>query len=138
MKKEPIRINESQLRNIVAESVQRVLREMDEMPDMMDEEETDEGFWNQAKTAGKTFFSKGSGDGSLKDRFGRAKKNWTSQGEFDDMGKLKETLSAMLDRREISPNTTVAQLVGGKYNKGRFGTMTGVMGNRQAQMNGRM
>ena len=66
------------------------------------------------------------------------KLRFCSQGEFDDMGKLKETLSAMLDRREISPNTTVAQLVGGKYNKGRFGTMTGVMGNRQAQMNGRM
>ena len=137
MKKETVRINENQLRHIVAESVKRVIREMDE-PDMMDEEEFDEGFWNQAKTAGKTFFSKGSGDGSLKDRFGRAKKNWTSQGDYDDMENVKDTLSRMLDAREIDPQTTVAQLVGGKYNKGRFGTMTGVMGNRKAQMNKRM
>ena len=44
----------------------------------------------------------------------------------------------MVDSRQVDPNTTVAQLIGGKYNKGRFGKMTGVQGNYQSQIANRM
>ena len=40
----------------------------------------------------------------------------------------------MLDARQISPDTTVAQLVGGKYNNNKFGTMTGMEANRRNQI----
>ena len=47
----------------------------------------------------------------------------------DDSG-----LKQMLDARQISPDTTVAQLVGGKYNNNKFGTMTGMEANRRNQI----
>ena len=37
----------------------------------------------------------------------------------------------MLDAHQTNPQTTVAQLVGGKYNNNRFGTMTGMAANRR-------
>ena len=43
----------------------------------------------------------------------------------------------MLDARQISPQTTVAQLVGGKYNNNKFGTMIGMTANRRRQISRR-
>ena len=43
----------------------------------------------------------------------------------------------MLDARQISPQTTVAQLVGGKYNNNKFGTMTGMAANHRGQISRR-
>ena len=40
----------------------------------------------------------------------------------------------MLDAHQTNPQTTVAQLVGGKYNNNRFGTMTGMAANRRGQI----
>lgn len=40
----------------------------------------------------------------------------------------------MLDAHQTTPQTTVAQLVGGKYNNNRFGTMTGMAANRRGQI----
>ena len=122
-----MKLTKRQLQQIIQESIEDALN---------NEEELDEGFFNNMKTAGKTFFS-GKG-GSFGDRFQKAKQNYNTQNEYDNLSSLKTQLSDLLDKRMISPNTTVAQLVGGKYNNNRFGTITGMMGNRQKQMNHRM
>ena len=70
----------------------------------------------------------------FKDRFNAAKKNWNVQGQLNDISNLQQALMQLLDTKKISPNTTVAQLVGGKYNNNKFGTMTGMAANRRGQI----
>lgn len=99
-----IRLTESALRDMIRESVERVLVE----------EGVNEGWfgdkWNQVKNAAGTAFS-GNG-GSLQTRYSNAKKNWDTQGELNGMNNLQQQLMQLLDDRKISPDTTVGQLVG--------------------------
>ena len=121
-----IRLTESQLHDIIRESVINVLNE----------DEMEEGWlgdkWNQAKSAAGTAFQ--SGDMSMKNRWNSAKKNWNTQGDLNGINNLQQQLTQMLDARQITPQTTVAQLVGGKYNNNKFGTMTGMAANRKGQI----
>lgn len=87
---------------------------------------------NQGKTAVGTLFSKNGGN--LEQRISRAKKNWTTQGELNDIGDLRKQLEDLVDNRGIDPNTTIAQLIGGKYNNNKFGTMSGMMNNRKGNI----
>ena len=125
-----IRLTESELHYIVNEAGNTVIQE-----------QIDEGMWNNLKTGAKTFFgdsSKGAtGLKGIQNRWKNAKANYKTQGELDDMSGLIQQLSQMLDARQISPQTTVAQLVGGKYNNNRLGTMTGMVANRKGQLNRR-
>ena len=121
-----IRLTESQLHDIIRESVINVLNE----------DEMEEGWlgdkWNQVKSAAGTAFQ--SGDMSMKNRWNSAKKNWNTQGDLNGINNLQQQLTQMLDARQITPQTTVAQLVGGKYNNNKFGTMTGMAANRKGQI----
>lgn len=123
-----IRLTESDLHRIVEESVNAIITE-----------EIDEGWfgdkWNQTKSAVNTAF--GDSEQSFGKRFQNARKNWSTQGELNNMTNLQNQLMQMLDARQISPQTTVAQLVGGKYNNNKFGTMTGMAANRRAQISRR-
>ena len=125
-----IRLTESELHYIVNEAVNTILQE-----------QMDEGVWNNLKTGAKTFFGDSTkGETGLKgvqNRWKNAKANYKTQGELDDMSGLIQQLSQLLDARKISPQTTVAQLVGGKYNSNKFGTMSGMMNNRKAQLRNR-
>lgn len=126
MKQVKIRITEDDLKNIISESVKRYL----------EENQCEEGWFgdkfNQAKSAANTMFNKDGGN--LASRFQSAKKNWGTQGELNDINNLKNALSKMIDNRQINPNMTIAQLVGGKYNGGKFGSMTGIAANRMNQI----
>ena len=131
-------LTESQLRAIIAESISNVLKETENIDaEMMEENVEDESWlgdkWNQARTAANTFTQR-NGDMGIKDRFSAAKKNWNSQGELNGLKTLQDLLTQFLDNGQVSPQTTVAQLVGGKYNNNKFGTLTGKVGNRQAQI----
>ena len=121
-----IRLTESQLHDIIRESVINVLNE----------DEMEEGWlgdkWNQVKSAAGTAFQ--SGDMSMKNRWNSAKKNWNTQGDLNGINNLQQQLTQMLDARQITPQATVAQLVGGKYNNNKFGTMTGMAANRKGQI----
>lgn len=137
--KNTVKLSEEQLRNIVAESVKRTLKEyMEPQEEQMNEEDMDEGWfqdkWNQAKTAANTFTQKSDNNMGLKDRFQKAKANWNTQGELNSLNNLKQMLMQLIDDKEIDPNITIAQLVGGAYNKGKFGKMTGMIANRQGQI----
>ena len=114
MNKKLIRLTEQDLHRIVKESVEMILIE----------NEVEEGWfgdkWNQTKSAVGTAFNKDGG--SMGQRLQNAKKNWSTQGELNGMNNLQQQLTQMLDARQISPQTTVAQLVGGKYNNNKFGT----------------
>lgn len=122
-------INEQELNKIIEESIKKCLNESD----------IEEGFlgdkWKQVKSAGKTALQGGSI--SMKDRFSNAKKNYNSQGELNNLNNLIQNLSAFVDNGQIDPQTTVAQLIGGKYNKGKFGKMSAMRANRMSQINKR-
>lgn len=123
-----IRLTESDLHRIIEESVTNILAEND----------MEEGWfgdkWNQTKSAVGTAFG---GGGNFGQRMQNAKKNWNTQGDLNNINNLKQQLIQMLDARQISPQTTVAQLVGGKYNNNKFGTMTGMAANRMGQISRR-
>ena len=125
-KKQIIRLTESDLHQIIEESVLQILNEND----------MEEGWfgdkWNQVKTAGNTLLKEG--EGSLGQRFQNARKNWSTQGDLNGIANLRKALIDLLDKRQISPQTTVAQLVGGKYNNNKFGTMSAMVANRKAQI----
>ena len=72
--------------------------------------------------------------GGLKGRWDNAKKNFNLQGEYDNIQKLIDDLSKFVDAGQIDPSKTVAQLIGGKYDNNKFGSMTGKMNNRMSQM----
>lgn len=101
-------------------------------------ESCDEGFFNNLGTGAKTFFSNKNAGKGVGGRFDAAKKNFQTQGKLDNMKDIISKLSALVDQRAIDPNTTVAQLIGGKYNGNKFGKMTGMVGNFQSQINKRM
>lgn len=117
-------IKESQLRAMIAEAIMEELGENCQ----------DEDIINQTKTGFNTLFGKGQEGNSLRQRWDNAKKNYQTQGKVDDLQKVIDGLSALLDARKINPQTTVAQLVGGKYNNGKFGTMSGMANNMKGQM----
>lgn len=129
MNKKVIKLTESDLHRLIMESVEAALNE----------NEMEEGWlgdkWNQAKSAVGTAFGKGGGD--FNQRFQNAKKNWNTQGDLNGINNLRQQLTQLLDARQISPETTVGQLVGGKYNNNKFGTMTGMAANRRGQISRR-
>ena len=122
-----IRLTESQLNDLIRESVYNVLNE----------EDMEEGWLNnkykQGKQALKTAFQN-SDNMSIRDRWNNAKKNWSNQGELNNINDLIQSISEFVDNGEIDPQTTIAQLIGGKYNNGRFGRMTGKAANRRNQI----
>ena len=122
-----IRLTESQLNDLIRESVYNVLNE----------EDMEEGWLNnkfkQGKQALKTAFQN-SDEMSIRDRWNNAKKNWNNQGELNNLNDLIQSISEFVDNGEIDPQTTIAQLIGGKYNHGRFGRMTGKAANRRNQI----
>lgn len=118
MNRKTIRLTESDLHNIVQESVMNVLME----------NEMEEGKVNQLKSGFSTFFN---GSGGLMDRLKRSKKNYQAQGELDDLNELRQKLEQYIDAGMIDPQITVARLIGGKYNGNRFGKLTGQIGNRK-------
>lgn len=120
MATQKIVLTESELYNIIAEQVNEALQ--------------DEGFLNNFKTGAKTFFSNTNNGGGISGRWNNAKKNYQLQGEYDNFSSLIQALSKFIDDGQIDPQTTVAQLVGGKYNNNKFGKMTGKMNNRMSQM----
>ena len=125
MSKTLIRLTESDLHRIIKESVANVLAE----------EEFEEGWledkWKQTKSAVGTAFN---GEGNVGQRMQNAKKNWNNQGELNGLNNLQQQLDQLIDARKISPQTTVAQLVGGKYNNNKFGTLTGMAANRKGRI----
>lgn len=126
--KQQILLNESVIRNIVAESLRR----------MINESETDEGFFNNLRTGAKTFFSNKSKGQGLKTRFDRAKQNFNNQKEYDDTQELlanirnfiqkynqrQDELDANLPTNQrgkfkITNDMKVGELIGGNITKGR-------------------
>lgn len=122
-----IRLTESQLNDLIRESVYNVLNE----------EDMEEGWlsnkFKQGKQALKTAFQDGD-EMSIRDRWNNAKKNWSNQGELNNLNDLIQSISEFVDNGEIDPQTTIAQLIGGKYNHGRFGRLTGKAANRRNQI----
>lgn len=126
MKKQIVRLTESELNQIIEESVTTIINENME----------DEGFWNNLKTGAKTFVGKSSGDKglNLKKRWENAKKNFNTQGEYDDLKDLLTKMRELVDKKQLDPNKTVAQLLGGALNGNKFGTMDAMTANRMSQM----
>jgi hypothetical protein len=120
-----MRLTESDLHRLIEESVMQVLAE----------NEMQEGWfgdkWNQTKSAVSTAFN---GDGNLGQRLQNAKKNWNTQGDLNGLNGLLQQLTQLLDAGKINPQTTVGQLVGGKYNNNRFGSMSSMAANRRSQI----
>jgi DNA-binding transcriptional MocR family regulator len=131
--KQRIRLTESQLHQLIQDCVNESLMERER-------EEMDENWLkdkvNQTRSALKTFTNRDK-DASMSQRFSNAKKNWNSQGELNGFQNLRDQLSQYLDAGQIDPQTTVAQLVGGKYNGNKFGKLTGQIANRRAQISNR-
>ena len=103
----------------------------------LNQEQIEEGWlgdkWNQAKSAYGTATQSNDRMG-LKDRFQAAKKNWESQGQLNNINALIQQISQFVDSGEINPQMTIGQLIGGKYNKGRFGKMTSIANNQRNQI----
>lgn len=99
---------------------------------IVNEELQNEISWNQLKQGAATMF--GSGNGGAMDRIRKTGKNWTAQGEIDNMNKLKQQLQSFIEQGEITPDMTIGQLMGGKFQKGNFASRTG---QRQAMINAR-
>ena len=129
--KKVIKLSEQDLHRIIMESVNNILESDDEM-------ELDEGWfgdkWNQTKTAANTMFKNTREDNGFKDRLSAAKSNWNTQGDLNKLNNLTKELTQFIDDGVLDPKMTIAQLVGGKYNDGKFGTMSGKLANMKGQI----
>lgn len=126
MAKQVIRLTEGDLHRIIEESVERIIAENME----------DEGFLKNFTTGLKTFANapKAKGGLNLRTRWDAAKKNYATQGEYDDLKGLLTKMRELVNKKQLDPNKTVAQLLGGALNNNKFGTMDGMLANRMGQM----
>ena len=125
----PMQLTEKDLHFLVENAVQAYLTENG----------MDEGLWNQLKTGANTMFQKNTSGQpmGIKNRFQRAKSNFQTQGNLDNLSSLKQQLEQYIDSGQLNPQMTIAQLVGGKYNNNKFGRLTGQMGNMKSQISRR-
>lgn len=120
-------LTEAKLQKIIAEAIEEVMSSCD----------MDEGWlgdkWNQAKQAGRTFIN--NQNHGFNQRIQNARQNWNNQGRLNDINNLITQLSNFVDANNIDPNTTIAQLIGGKYRQGKFGNMTSKVHNYRQGIN---
>lgn len=119
-----VRLTEEDIHSIILNSVNQIIKENAE----------NEGFWNNMKTAAKSFVGDTGRNRTIGQRFNDAKANYTAQGEYDDIDKTVQLLNGLLQKGKINPDMTVGQLVGGKFRNNKFGTLTGKQGNLRNQM----
>lgn len=126
-----VTLNEDALNKLIADSINRVIKES------IENGELDEGWlgdkWKQAKTGFNTLTQKSDGM-NVGDRFKKAKQNWASQGELNDIQNLSAQLSKFVEAGQLNPNMTIAQLIGGRMNGNKFGRMSGMAANRKSQI----
>ena len=136
-----VKLNGEQLNNVIMECVQEVMRENPEM--------VDEGFIDNAVQGVKSFFgngaagannaqnqtlrSNGNGGLNLKKRWNAAKTNYNMTKENDKIDTVINYLQDLVEKGQVKPEMTVAQLVGGKMNNNKFGTLTAMRNNRTAR-----
>lgn len=125
-----VRISEENLRNMISEAVTKVICEEYNIS----EEELQEGWFGQVGDAAKTFVSGDNKGKGISGRWDAARKNYTTRGEIDNLQGLRDQLIQLVDAKQINPNSTVAELIGGSMNKGRFGRLSGAINNRKGQM----
>lgn len=125
-----VRISEENLRNMISEAVTKVLAEEYNIS----EEELQEGWFGQVGDAAKTFVSGDNKGKGLSGRWNAAKKNYATRGELDDFQGLRDKLVQLVNAKQINPNSTVAQLIGGNMNNNKFGRLSGAIANRKGQM----
>lgn len=122
-----ITLTESQLHQLITEAIENVISEQDIEESWIGDK------WNQAKQAGKTFINnKGQ---NFNNRIQNARQNWNNQGQLNNINNLIAQLSSFVDANKIDPNTTIAQLIGGKYRQGKFGKMTSRVNNYRQGIN---
>ena len=73
-------------------------------------------------------------DNTLKGRLNKARDSWGAQGDLNYYSGLISQLSQLVNSRKINPNMTIAQFIGGQYNNGRYGTLTGIADNRVSKI----
>jgi hypothetical protein len=56
---------------------------------------------------------------------------------LNGLNNLSQQLSQFVDNGQLDSQMTIAQLIGGKYNGGKFGRMSGMAANRMGQINRR-
>lgn len=122
--KQIIRLTESELENVIQNIVNEAFNNSSKM---------DEGLWDNLKTGANTFLNN-DGKNGIKGRWDAAKKNYNLQSEMDDLQNLVQKLSQYIDNGQISPQMTIAQLVGGKYNNKKFGSVSGKIANKKSQI----
>lgn len=130
MEKKIIKLTESDLHNIIKESVEQIIRENAE-------QELEEGWFgdkmNQIKSAGSTMLNKGNGS-TFSQKMQNAKSNWKTQGQLNDLNNLAKTLNDFVEAGKLNPNMTIAQLIGGKINNNKFGRISSMAANRRSQI----
>lgn len=89
------------------------------------------------KTVWSTLTQNSDDDLTLGQRWDKTKKNWNTQGDLNGLNNLMQQLSAFVDNGQLNPQMTIAQLIGGKYNGGKFGRMSAMIGNRRGQVSRR-
>ena len=146
-----IKLNESEFNKLVEEKINAALQEnkkeknkiqltenelCDFISECVEKSLIEEGWigdkWNQVKAATTTAL--GGKENSLKGRFNNARAGWQAQGDLSYYNNLIAALSQLVDSRKINPNMTIAQFIGGSYNNGRYGTLTGIADNRVSKI----
>lgn len=125
MAKQLIRLTESDLQNIIEESVTRILSENEEC----------EGLWNQIKRGAQSFMGRNANGGSevpsnadqptynMRGRWNAARSGYKEQGRIDSNNANLETLNALA--KKFGEDATIGQIInritlGNKGAKGRI------------------
>ena len=133
--KRTIKLNEAELHDIIRESVYTVLNE----------EELEEGFINNLTQGVKSFFGNGdagkktsgeirqNGGLNLGKRINAAKTNYQMTKEGGKINDVIQFLEDMVAKKQLSPQTTIAELIGGKLNDNKYGRLSAMRDNRTSR-----
>jgi hypothetical protein len=126
MKKQMVRLTESELNQIIEESVKSIITENMKQ----------EGWFDNMKAGTTAFFNSPNAKGglNLKRRVTDAKKNYSSRGQYDELNLVLAKLKSLIESGKIDANTTVGQLVGSNT---KFGKLGGMAQNQASQMSKR-
>ena len=110
----------------------------------LDENEVEEGFGRNLMQGAKAFigngeagkngnFNRTNGGLNFGKRFNAAKTNFQMTIEGDKIKDVISFLEDMVAEKKLSPDMTIAQLIGGKLNNNKYGTLYAMKDNRTSR-----
>jgi hypothetical protein len=131
-----MKIKESELKEIISECVQEVLMENQQEEGLRDFGQGVASFFGRGEAGSNNNKNKElrqNGGLNLNKRFKAAKTNYQMSKESRQINDVIAFLEDLVSKKQLTPETTIADLIGGKLNGNKYGRLHGMRDNRTSR-----